>query len=93
MNLLDISHFGHGKNVGMCIKQLLARVHGGILWMDRPVLIDVALITKITGFPTVGAQPKEYLENKVCEKEIANGVLSSNTSKTSMTLRRGSPTS
>jgi hypothetical protein len=26
MNLLDISHFGHGKNVGLCVKQLLARV-------------------------------------------------------------------
>jgi hypothetical protein len=38
--------------------------------MDRPVPIDVALISKITGFPTVGAQPEEYLENKVCEKEI-----------------------
>jgi hypothetical protein len=38
--------------------------------MDRPVPIDVALISKITGFPTVGAQPEEYLENKVREKEI-----------------------
>jgi hypothetical protein len=26
------------------------------------------LISKITGFPTIGAQPEEYLENKACEK-------------------------
>jgi hypothetical protein len=71
MNLLDIPHFGHGKNVGLCVKQLLSRVHGGILWMDRIVLIDVALIAKITRFPTIGAQPEEYLENKAREKEIA----------------------
>jgi hypothetical protein len=70
MNLLDIPHFRHGKNVGLCVKKLLARVHGGILWMDRPVHIDVALITKITGFPTLGAQPEEYLDNKAHEKEI-----------------------
>jgi hypothetical protein len=38
--------------------------------MDRPVQIDVALITKIIGFPTVGMQPEEYLENKAREKEI-----------------------
>jgi hypothetical protein len=38
--------------------------------MDRLVHIDVALITKITGLPTVGAQPKEYLDNKENEKEI-----------------------
>jgi hypothetical protein len=37
MNLLDISHFGCGKNIGLCVKQILARVHGGILWMDRKV--------------------------------------------------------
>jgi hypothetical protein len=31
MNLLDILHFGRGKNVGLCVKQLLARGHGGIM--------------------------------------------------------------
>jgi hypothetical protein len=70
MNLLDIPHFGGGKNVILCVKQLVARVHGDILWMDRPVHLDVALIAKITGLPTVGAQIEEYLDNKACEKEI-----------------------
>jgi hypothetical protein len=70
MNLLDIPHFGRGKNVGLCVKQLVSHVHGGILWMDRPVQIDVALISKITGLPTFDVQPEEYLDNKVCEKEI-----------------------
>jgi hypothetical protein len=66
MNLLDIPHFGHSKNVGLCIKQHLSNiVHRDILWMDRIVDIDVALIAKIIGFPTIGAQPEEYLENKV----------------------------
>jgi hypothetical protein len=74
MNLLDIPHFGCGKNVGLCIKKLVSRVHGGILWMDKPVQIDVALISKITGFPTFGAQPKNFLENKVHEKELAEQV-------------------
>jgi hypothetical protein len=64
MNLLDIPNFGHGKNAGLCVKQLFARFHGGILWMDRPVQIDVALISKIMVLPIVGAYPEEYLENK-----------------------------
>jgi hypothetical protein len=34
----------------------------------------VALIAKIIGFPTIGAQPEEYLENKVWENEIAETV-------------------
>jgi hypothetical protein len=41
MNLLDISHFGCSKNVGLYIKQLVAHVHRGILWMDRPVQIEM----------------------------------------------------
>jgi hypothetical protein len=74
MNLLDIPHFGRGKNVGLCVKQLLARVHGGILWMDRLVPIDVDLIAKITGFPTSGVNPEDYLDNKSRDKEIAEEV-------------------
>jgi hypothetical protein len=37
MNLLDIQHFVRGKNVGLFVKKLVSRVHGGILWMDRPI--------------------------------------------------------
>jgi hypothetical protein len=74
VNLLDIPHFGHGKNVGLCVKQLLARVHGGILWMDNLVPIDVYLIANITGFPTNGINPEDYLENKAKDKEIAKEV-------------------
>jgi len=52
------------------VKQLLVRVHGGILWIDRPIHIDVDLIEKIIGFPTSIVKPKDYLENKVRDKEI-----------------------
>jgi hypothetical protein len=76
MNLLDIPHFEHSKNVGIFIKQFLAQVHGGILWMDRLVYLDVELITKITGLPTVGAHPEEYLDNKAHEKDIVELVKS-----------------
>jgi len=64
MNLLDIPDFGHGKNVGLCVRKLIACIHGGILWMHRPIQINVELISKITGLPTVGAQFEEYLEKK-----------------------------
>jgi hypothetical protein len=38
--------------------------------MDSPVQLDVVLISKITGLPTMGAQLEEYLDNKAREKEI-----------------------
>jgi hypothetical protein len=51
MNLLEIPHFGRGKDVNNYAKKLLDLVHGGVLWMDRLVLIDVDLIATITGLP------------------------------------------
>ena len=74
MNLLDISHFGHGKHINGCVKKILARVHGGILWMDRPVSINVDLITPITGLPMDGEKPEKYLEDKTKSKEISNEI-------------------
>jgi hypothetical protein len=74
MNLLDISHFGCGKNVGLCVKQLLAKVHGGILLIDRLVPINMNLIDKIIGFPTNREQQEDYLDNKNIDKEILEDV-------------------
>jgi hypothetical protein len=37
------------------VKKLFARVHGGIMWMDMLVPIDLNLIANITVFPTSGA--------------------------------------
>jgi hypothetical protein len=44
MNLLEIPHFETWKDVNSYVKQLLFLVHGGILWMDKKVSIDVYLI-------------------------------------------------
>jgi hypothetical protein len=74
MNLIVILHFGHGKHINGCVKQLLAMVHGGILWMDRPVPINVDLIAKITGIPMDGENPKRYLEDKTKAKSISNEI-------------------
>ena len=41
LNLLEIPHFGRGKDVNNCIKQLLVVLHGGFLWLEEPVSIDV----------------------------------------------------
>jgi hypothetical protein len=74
MNLLDIWHFERGKYINGCVKQFLARVHGGILWMDRPVPINFDLIVDITGIPIDGEKPKKYLEEKAREKSISNEI-------------------
>jgi hypothetical protein len=74
MNLLEIPHFGRGEDVNAYVKQLLVRVHGGCLWMERPVLINVNLIAKIIGLPIDGMKLKEFLDDKTKEKEIAEEI-------------------
>jgi hypothetical protein len=74
MNLLYIPHFGSGKNVGLYVKQLLPKIHGCILWMDRLVPIDVDLILKITGLPTNGVNLEDYLDNNSRDKDIAEEI-------------------
>jgi hypothetical protein len=40
------------------------------MWMDRLVPINVDLIAAITGIPTDGDRPKQYLEDKTKAKAI-----------------------
>jgi hypothetical protein len=42
--------------------------------MDRPVLINIDLITDITGLPTNGKKPEQYLEDKTQEKAISDEI-------------------
>jgi hypothetical protein len=52
MNLLEITHFGRGKDVNAFVKQLFSLVYGGVIWMERQTSIDLYLIAEITGFQT-----------------------------------------
>jgi hypothetical protein len=74
MKLLDIPLFGRVKHINKCVKHLLARVHGGILWMDRPVPINVDLISTITRLPTDGEKPEQYMEDKTKAKAISDEI-------------------
>jgi len=74
MNLLDIVHFRYGKHINGCVKQLLAWVHGGILWMDRLVPINVDLITTNIGLPMDGEKLDKYLEEKTKAKQISDEI-------------------
>lgn len=69
-NLPDIPHFGHSMYITICVKTLLSCVHGGYLWLDPPVLIDVELINRITGLPMVGEDPAPLFAYKRSDKTV-----------------------
>jgi hypothetical protein len=52
LNLLDILHFGRGRDINNCVKKLMEVTYGGYLWVEEPVSIDVELIVFIIGVPS-----------------------------------------
>jgi hypothetical protein len=68
---LEIPHFGRGKEVKNCIKKLIAALHGGFLWMEQPISIDLEMIALITRLSSMGENPTKYLDDKTKEKTLA----------------------
>jgi hypothetical protein len=43
-------------------------LHGGLLWLEEPISIDIELIAFITCLSSMGESPTQYLDNKTKEK-------------------------
>jgi hypothetical protein len=73
LGLLNLPHFGRGQYASVCVKKLLLVTHGGYIWLDKIISIDVELIAHITEFPTRGMDPTQFKGEKNCggnEEEI-----------------------
>jgi hypothetical protein len=44
LNVMKIPHFDRHQEVNVCVKILLSCFHGGYLWLDRHINIDLELI-------------------------------------------------
>ena len=64
LSLMHMPHFGHSVEVNACVKQLLVSFHGGFLWLDRKVSVDVKLIIVIMGLPLTGVDPTPFFTKK-----------------------------
>jgi hypothetical protein len=71
MNMIEIPHFGRGKDINNYVKQLLSVMHIEILWMDTQGSICVDLISQITSLPTTREKPVQYLDDTTKDKSLA----------------------
>ena len=69
---MHMPHFGHTTEVNTCVKQLLVCFHGGCLWLKRNILVDVELITSITGLPLAGVDPMPFFTRKDQDATLTN---------------------
>jgi hypothetical protein len=70
INLFNIPHFGWILDINACVKMLLPFVHGGYIWLDRLVSIDIDLIVCITGLASQEEDPKSLSFDKNNENTL-----------------------
>jgi hypothetical protein len=70
LKLVDITHFSKGKEVNNYIKNFMVVLHGGFLWLEEPVSINVELIAFIIGLLSMGESLAQYLNDKKKEKSL-----------------------
>ena len=69
--MINMSHFGQLTEANACIKNILACFHGGILWLDSPITVTVAIILEIMRIPKDGCEPSQYFRGKYNDKRLA----------------------
>ena len=75
LKMLDVPHFGRSTQVTVVVKQLLALVHDGYLWIgNQKININGELIHKITGLSKEGPDPGIEFPSKHDDAKLAQSM-------------------
>jgi hypothetical protein len=74
LKVMKIPHFGRNQEVNVCIKLLLSRFHGGYMWLDRRITIDLKLIHRITRLSMQGPDPQEFYPGKAADHALTQKI-------------------
>jgi hypothetical protein len=74
LNVMKIPHFGRHQEVNACIKLLLSYYHGGYLWLDMCITVDLALIHRITRLSMQGPDPQDFYPGKVADRSMVQHI-------------------
>jgi hypothetical protein len=71
---MKIPHFGRHQEVNDCVKLLLASYHGGYLWLSYCIIVDLALMNRITGLSMQGSDPHDYYPGKTTDHALSQEI-------------------
>jgi hypothetical protein len=71
LNVMKIPHLDRHQEVNTCVKLLLSCYHGGYLWLDRCITVDLTLIHLITGLSMQGPDPHQFYPGKTSDRSLA----------------------
>jgi hypothetical protein len=74
LNVMKIPHFGRHQEVNACVKLLLASYHGGYLWLDHRIIVDPAMINRITKLSMQGPNPHEYYPGNTTDRSLVQKI-------------------
>jgi hypothetical protein len=74
LNVMKIMHFDRHQEVTACVKLLLASYHGGYLWLNRCITVDLALINRIIELSMQGPNPHEYYLGKTTNRALSQNI-------------------
>jgi hypothetical protein len=74
LNVMKILHFGRHQKVNACVKLLLSCYHGGYLWLNYRITVDLTLINQITGLSMQGPDPQEFYLGKSMDRTLAKKI-------------------
>jgi hypothetical protein len=60
LNVMKIMHFGRHQEVNAYVKLLLSCYHGGYLWLNHCITVDMTLINWIMGLSMKGPDTEEF---------------------------------
>jgi hypothetical protein len=60
LNVMKIPLFGRHQEVNTCVKILLLCFHGGYLWLDIHIIIELAPVHRITRLSMQGPNPQDF---------------------------------
>jgi hypothetical protein len=73
LNMMKIPHFGRHQEINVCVKILLLCFHGGYMWLDRCITIDLTL-HRITGLSMQGPDPQDFYLGKTTDCNLAQTI-------------------
>jgi hypothetical protein len=74
LNVMKLPYFNRHQEVNTCVKLLLLFYHGGYLWLDRRMTVDLTLIHMITGLSMQGPDPQKFYPGKVADHTLAQQI-------------------
>jgi hypothetical protein len=71
---MNIPHFDRHQEVNACVKILMSFYHGGYVWIDRHMTMDLALIHLITGLSMQRPDPQQFYPGKTSDRSLAQRI-------------------